>query len=140
PNRDAADGQNPLVAFKKKAKARAGLAGEAALGSSYYWVFPAFMWNLSPDVAQTNLIVPLGPEKTLTIFDFFYGGESKTSAAVRKKNIAYSDEIQREDIGICQTVQRNLHSRVYDTGRFSAKRENGVYHFHCLLRDALASA
>jgi choline monooxygenase len=137
PNRDADAGSNPLVAFKKSAKPRAGFAGEVALGSKYLWLFPAFMWNLSPDVAQTNLIVPLGPEKTLTIFDFFYDREAETSAEIRRGNVDYSDEIQREDIEICETVQRNLHSRSYDRGRYSAKRENGVYHFHCLLREAL---
>ena len=48
-----------------------------------------------------------------------------------------SDEIQQEDIVICEQVQRALRSRSYDTGRFSAKRENGVYHFQNLVREFL---
>ena len=36
-----------------------------------------------------------------------------------------------------QCVQRGLRSRSYDTGRFSAKRENGVYHFQNLVREFL---
>ncbi len=47
------------------------------------------------------------------------------------------DEIQDEDIEICEIVQRNLRSRVYDRGRYSAKRENGVHHFHSLLHEFL---
>ena len=51
--------------------------------------------------------------------------------------VDFSDEIQDEDIDICETVQRNLRSRVYDRGRYSATRENGVHHFHSLLHEFL---
>ena len=34
-------------------------------------------------------------------------------------------------------VQRGLRSRSYEAGRFSAKRENGVYHFQNLVREFL---
>jgi len=105
----------------------------------YVWVFPNFMINVSPDYAQTNLIVPLGPERTLCLFDYFFRpGADAQAAARREKSIAWSDEIQREDIWICESVQRNLHSRSYSTGRYSARRENGVYHFHEMLRRGLA--
>jgi choline monooxygenase len=53
---------------------------------------------------------------------------------------AFSDEIQQEDIVICEQVQRGLRSRAYDSGRFSAKRENGVYHFQNLVREFLGEA
>ena len=52
-----------------------------------------------------------------------------------QQTIAFSDEIQQEDIVICEQVQRG--SAVADTGRFSAKRENGVYHFQNLVREFL---
>ena len=39
------------------------------------------------------------------------------------------------DIEICEQVQRGLRSRAYSAGRFSAKRENGVYHFQQLVRE-----
>ena len=51
--------------------------------------------------------------------------------------MAFSDEIQEEDIAICEAVQRNLRSRVYERGRYSVKRENGVHHFHALLHEFL---
>jgi choline monooxygenase len=51
--------------------------------------------------------------------------------------VAFSDEIQQEDIRICQNVQKGLQSRTYDTGRLSVKRENGVHHFHLLLNEFL---
>ena len=53
------------------------------------------------------------------------------------KLLQFSDEIQGEDIAICEAVQKNLRSRVYDRGRYSPTRENGVHHFHGLLHEAL---
>jgi choline monooxygenase len=51
--------------------------------------------------------------------------------------IAFSDNVQKEDIQICEDVQRNLQSGVYVQGRYSVKRENGVHHFHGLLDEYL---
>jgi choline monooxygenase len=103
------------------------------LSALYYWIFPNFMLNIYPDNLSANIIVPLGPEKTLTIFEWFaYPG-----AKVAPETIDFSDEIQQEDIKICESVQRGLHSRTYNTGRFSVKRENGVHHFHLLLNEFL---
>jgi choline monooxygenase len=44
-----------------------------------------------------------------------------------------ADEVQREDVAICEAVQRGLRSRGYVAGRYSVRRENGVHHFHSLL-------
>ncbi|MFN7938275.1 MAG: SRPBCC family protein [Bryobacteraceae bacterium] len=100
----------------------------------YFWIFPNFMLNVYPDNLSSNVIVPLGPDRTLTIFEWFtYGGD----AVVKPETIAFSDEIQREDIRICEAVQKGLSSSFYDKGRFSVRRENGVHHFHLLLDAAL---
>jgi choline monooxygenase len=55
-----------------------------------------------------------------------------------QQGIAFSDQIQQEDIVICEQVQRGLKSRAYTSGRFSALRENGVHHFQSLVREFLA--
>jgi choline monooxygenase len=100
----------------------------------YYWVFPNFMINIYPDNLSSNLILPLGPERTLTVFEWFFlePGSGESWEGVQQA-VAFSDEIQKEDIEICEAVQRGLRSRAYDRGRFSPKRENGVHHFHSLL-------
>ncbi len=95
----------------------------------YYWIFPNLMLNVYPDNLSANLVVPLSAEKTLTIFEWFGYGD----AEVEESTIEFSDEIQQEDIRICESVQRGLRSQYYDRGRFSVKRENGVHHFHGLL-------
>ncbi len=107
----------------------------------YYWCFPNTMFNIYQDNMSSNVIIPLGPDKTLTIFEWFFAepgsGEGWESM---QQTIAFSDEIQQEDIVICEQVQRGLRSRAYNTGRFSAKRENGVYHFQNLVREFLGEA
>ncbi len=103
------------------------------LSALYYWIFPNFMLNVYPDNLSANIIVPMGPDKTLTIFEWF----SYPGAGVKPETIAFSDEIQQEDIKICEWVQKGLRSRTYNTGRFSVKRENGVHHFHLLLNEFL---
>ncbi|MGB8508217.1 MAG: SRPBCC family protein [Pyrinomonadaceae bacterium] len=105
-------------------------------GAQFYWVFPNLMLNVYADNYSTNLIVPLGAERTLTIFEWYFRDPDtdKTREAVRR-TVEFSDEIQLEDIRICEAVQRGLRSRTYTRGRYSVKRENGVHHFHGLLAE-----
>jgi choline monooxygenase len=104
----------------------------------YYWVFPNFMLNIYPDNLSANIVLPLGPERTLTIFEWFFDDAGSGEAwETVQQGIAFSDQIQREDIEICEAVQRGLRSRSYNQGRFSVKRENGVHHFHALVAEFL---
>jgi phenylpropionate dioxygenase-like ring-hydroxylating dioxygenase large terminal subunit len=104
----------------------------------YFWIFPNLMLNIYPDNVSTNLIVPISQEKTLTIFEWFFHDSGSEKARERiKKAVAFSDEVQQEDIGLCESVQRGLRSATYDRGRYSVRRENGVHHFHMLLREFL---
>ncbi|HVM24288.1 MAG TPA: SRPBCC family protein [Candidatus Limnocylindrales bacterium] len=104
----------------------------------YYWLFPNTMFNIYQDNMSSNVILPLGPDRTLTVFEWFFAEPgSGPGWESMQQTIAFSDEIQQEDIVICEQVQRGLRSRAYDTGRFSAKRENGVYHFQNLVREFL---
>ena len=97
------------------------------------------MLNVYPNNYSTNLIVPLGPTRTLTVFEWYFRDPERESVQEElKRVIDFSDEIQLEDIAICERVQRNLNSRYYRRGRFSLKRENGVHHFHGLLSEFLA--
>ncbi|HVT03988.1 MAG TPA: SRPBCC family protein [Thermoanaerobaculia bacterium] len=100
----------------------------------FYWIFPNLMLNVYADNFSTNVILPLGPERTVTIFDWYFEDPADSHL---DSTMAFSDEIQIEDMGICEAVQRGLRSRTYDSGRFSVARENGVHHFHGLLAEFL---
>jgi len=104
----------------------------------YFWVFPNLMVNIYPDNVSTNLILPISQEKTLTIFEWFFRDAGSSTMQERvKKAVQFSDEVQQEDIGLCESVQRGLRSATYDRGRYSVRRENGVHHFHMLLSEFL---
>lgn len=113
---------------------------EAEAEALYYWIFPNVMLNIYPDNMSINIILPLAPDKTLTIFEWYFEepgtGEGWESM---QQTIAFSDEIQQEDIEICLAVQQGLQSRAYDTGRFSVKRENGVHHFQKLMHEFMTA-
>jgi choline monooxygenase len=104
----------------------------------YFWVFPNLMLNIYPDNVQVNLIVPISHDKTLTIFEWYFHDAASSEARERVKRVtAFSDEVQQEDMAICEAVQKGLRSSTYDRGRYSVKRENGVHHFHMLLSEFL---
>jgi choline monooxygenase len=106
----------------------------------YFWIFPNFMLNVYPDNLSANIILPMGHDQTLTIFEWFTYPKNGSAVEISPETVAFSDEIQQEDIGICESVQKGLASRTYDRGRYSVKRENGVYHFHSLLTEFLLGA
>lgn len=113
-------------------------SGEAEEDALYYWIFPNVMLNVYLDNTSINIILPVGDDKTLTIFEWYFEspgtGEGWESM---QQIIAFSDEIQQEDIELCEWVQRGLNSRAYDKGRFSVLRENGVHHFQSLVHEFL---
>jgi len=99
------------------------------------------MLNLYPDNLQTNIILPLSPERTLTRFEWYVLEPNSPGVAEEfARSFAFSDQVQQEDIGICERVQQGLASRAYDRGRFSVRFEEGVYHFQQLLKQAYRAA
>ena len=100
----------------------------------YYWLWPNTMLNILPGRLQTNTVVPLGVDRCRVVFDSYYADAG--DAAKRDADLAFSDEVQHEDIGICEDVQRGMASGSYVPGRLNPLRETGVHHFHELLRAA----
>ena len=106
------------------------------LTTDYFWIFPNWMLNCYPDNVSLNIVVPLAPESSLAIFEW-YLPEKDHSTAAAKASVDFSDQIQIEDVAICEAVQKNLRSRSYTRGRFSAKQEKGVHAFHRMYAQAM---
>ena len=105
----------------------------------YYFIYPNTMLNILPGRLQTNRVLPLGPGRCRIEFEFYYrapagGDDAETAAARRAADLAFSDDVQLEDVTICEDVQRGLASGSYEAGRLNPLRENAVHHFHELLR------
>jgi choline monooxygenase len=99
------------------------------LTTDYFWVFPNWMLNCYPDNVSLNIVLPLEPERSRAIFEW-YLLEKDHGAPAAKASVEFSDRIQMEDVAICEVVQKNLRSRSYSRGRFSVKQEKGVHAFH----------
>lgn len=101
------------------------------LTADYFWIFPNWMLNCYPDNVSLNIVLPLGPERSLAIFEWYLPEEDHATPAANA-SVEFSHQIQIEDIAICEVVQKNLHSRSYTRGRFSVKQEKGIHAFHRL--------
>ncbi len=115
-----------------------GTRGPYQSGEAYYYfVFPNLMLNILPGRLQVNRVLPVSQRQCRVLFDYYYANIE--SAAIRKMidaDLRFSDEVQKEDIGICERVQIGLESGSYHAGRLSPKREAGVHHFQELVRKA----
>ncbi len=120
---------SPLVSSKDLSVAHTRTGDRAY----YYWLYPNFMINIYEGVMDTNLVLPLGQDRCLVIFDFFFGDTSPEREQYNRESVEVSDRVQAEDVDICESVQRGLHSRAYGAGRLSVRRETGEHLFHRLL-------
>jgi choline monooxygenase len=125
---------SPIVAPEEDNSLAGTRRGERAY---YLWLYPNFMINVYEGVMDTNLVLPMGLNKTQVIFDFYFDHVSPEQDARNAESVAVSDKIQDEDVGICESVQRGLSSRAYSAGRLSVRREAGEHLFHRLLAQQL---
>ena len=105
------------------------LSDTTAGAMAWYWhLWPAWMVNLYGDVADTNLVLPDGIGRCRVQFDWYARGDCPPErvAAI----VASSDQVQREDMQICEEVQSNLSSRFYHGGPYVPKREVAGWRFH----------
>jgi choline monooxygenase len=123
------------------------------LTTDYFWIFPNWMLNCYPDNVSLNIVLPVDAERSLAIFEWYLPGEhlaeedlanenlpnEELGSAAAKAAVEFSHRIQIEDVGICEIVQKNLHSRSYQRGRYSIKQEKGVHAFHRMYADVMNS-
>ncbi len=125
--------------LSSNADSAAGVAATRQGRAFYLWIYPNFMINAYEGVMDTNLVLPLGVDKCAVIFDYYFGDISASADARNRESIAVSEKVQDEDMAICDAVQRGLHSRAYQAGRLSVRREAGEHLFHRLLHADLTS-
>jgi choline monooxygenase len=125
---------SPMVAGDQDAATSATRQGDRAW---YFWQYPNFMINLYKGYMDTNLVLPDGVDRCKVIFDFYFDDVSEEAAERNRQSIAVGERVNDEDVGICESVQRGLHSRAYGAGRLSVRREAGEHLFHRLLANDL---
>ena len=93
------------------------------------------MVNLYPGRgnASTNIILPVAPDRTLAVYDFYF----EEGMPEAETMVAFIDQVQQEDIILCESVQRGLNSGFYNQGKLMTRYEKGIQHFERLVFEAL---
>ncbi|MDZ4744808.1 MAG: SRPBCC family protein [bacterium] len=99
----------------------------------YYWMFPNIMINVYPWGISLNCILPQGIDKTLIRYRTFVWDPSTFNTGAGSA----LDTVEAEDDDVVEHVQRGIRSHIYDRGRYSPTREQGVHHFHRMLEVSL---
>ena len=126
------------TSFPKEGEHAAPRAGE--FGGWLIWP------NLSLEVFPGGYLnifhhIPTGPETTVQAVEWYFADD--TPAAERQEVVDFMHVVREEDIPICQSVQRGLHSMGYGRGRFmvdaarGALSEHAVHHFQLKVARAL---
>ena len=105
---------------------------------SFGWRFPNFTFNSYVDGLSFMRMEPAGPSRTRLVYH--YWRPDTVSAEDFEATVAYGRLVSEEDQWIVPLIQQNLEAGVYEAGPLSPRHENGVFHFHEMVRAALGSA
>jgi choline monooxygenase len=113
---------------------RRRIGGEAL----YAWIFPNLMVNRYGPFMDSNLVVPLGPERCRVDYEFY--AEPGVDPDLAAASIEQAAITQDEDVAVCEAVQIGMASSAAVPGRYAPRVEIAEHHFHRLLAAALARA
>lgn len=99
----------------------------------YAYLWPNFTLNIYPGPGNVslNLFVPVDTHRTLAVYEYCFAD------AVPDEQVEdftrFIDQVQNEDVALCESVQRGLRMGYFDQGRLMLSRENGLRHFQKLV-------
>ncbi len=108
------------------------------IAAYYWWLFPNTMFNFYPWGCSFNVVRPLAVDRTKVSFLSYVWRPEKLERGAGA--IGALDRVEREDEAVVEAVQRGVRSRLYERGRYSPTREQGVHHFHRLLVESIGGA
>ena len=100
---------------------------DAAVAGVWAWLWPSLAINLYADGVLMERITPLSHDR-MTLDYLFLAPRDATDKDIQR-SIDASLVTTKEDIDICEAVQRNLEAGIYKVGRLSPKHEKGVAWF-----------
>src|SRR5579871_298360 len=116
---------------------RVAAKSDAAIAGIWVWLWPCLAINLYADGVLLERMNPLGHD-AMTL-DYLFLAPPHTSEKDVQRSLDASLITTREDIAICEAVQRNLDAGIYREGRLSPKHEQGVAWFQSEVRRALGN-
>lgn len=125
-----------LVAFHVPYAGAADGARLRGADGLWFYRFPGFQVTASARAFKAERIEPDGPGRLKSLNWMWF---ADVPAAERDAAFAWAREIVAEDMGICETVQRNLAVGVYTAGRLSPAQESNVVEFQNQVLAALGA-
>lgn len=108
-----------------------GYDDDGNIAGRYLFLFPNTMLNFYPWGVSINVVEPIEPAKTRVQYLTYVSDESKLGEGAG----ADLHRVEMEDEAVVESVQKGIHSRFYDRGRYSPTREQGTHHFHRLIAE-----
>jgi Rieske 2Fe-2S family protein len=118
-----------------------GLSAPESEQWNFIFAFPGATFNLYPDQIDFWCNYPLDERRTRSVWHAFRPPETagRRDRWVRRLNTSINILVQEEDNDLTARVQEGLGSSLYRAGILGA-RENGLLHFHDLIRRAIPAA
>ncbi|MBR58054.1 MAG: hypothetical protein CMH54_08525 [Myxococcales bacterium] len=108
----------------------------ARIGDAIYaWVYPNLMINRYGPMMDVNVVVPTGAETCRVDFDWYF--EPGSDASFIAESIVASEQVQDEDIAVCNALQEGMRSMHFRPGPYAPRVEQGKHHFHGLIASDL---
>jgi phenylpropionate dioxygenase-like ring-hydroxylating dioxygenase large terminal subunit len=98
----------------------------------YAFLWPNFTVNIYPGPGNVslNLFLPLGPGRTRAIYEYCF--VDAVGEQEERDFVDFVQQVQMEDIGLCESVQRGLSTGYLPQGKLMLRQERALQHFQRL--------
>ncbi|HZU20680.1 MAG TPA: aromatic ring-hydroxylating dioxygenase subunit alpha [Gaiellaceae bacterium] len=115
------------------------LEGEDAVSARFAWVFPSIAINALPNHTFLMLVHPRSAGHTAESTYLLTHGDRDADDPAVEQLLAFWDDVNREDIGIVERVQKGLADPAYTGGRMCYRFEESVHRFQNMVIDRMLS-
>jgi Rieske 2Fe-2S family protein len=127
------DGASTMATEGGDGHGRPAIEGTDPRSILYFLLFPNTLISLHPDYVMLHTLWPQAPDRTHVVCEWFF--EPRTVAAEGFDDsdaVAFWDQVNREDWGVCELAQRGMRSRAYTPGRYT-EQEDDVHAFDVMV-------
>ena len=96
----------------------------------YGFLYPNTIFNRYGPWLDINVVIPINENETIVRIEWFIDSNLIADEKFIEDSIKASEEVQEEDVFLCETVMKGLKSDGYDTGRYVPSKETPAYRFH----------
>ena len=118
-----------------------GAADDYSLGQGgrYYWLYPNTWFSFDPGPANLSIhqSIPIDHRTTKYVYTTFFMSDEVTKE--EEELMAIDELVRKEDLDICEIVQKGIETGAYTQGRFSLT-ENLVHQFQLLVQKDLEAS